>query len=81
MACGIPIIASNTSSFPEITQEIGILLDPLNIEEISISMERITTDKILRESFIDRGLKLSERYSWENNANEVRNIYGKFRQE
>ena len=81
MACGIPIIAPNTSSFPEITQKIGILLDPLNIEEISISMERITTESMLRGTLIDGGLKLSARYSWENNANEVRNIYGKFRQE
>jgi glycosyltransferase involved in cell wall biosynthesis len=79
MACGIPVIAPDALSFPEITQKIGILVDPLNIKEISLSMERVATDSTLRESFISRGLKLSERYSWEKNANEVRNIYEKVR--
>lgn len=77
MACGIPVIAPDALSFPEITQRIGILVDPLNIKEISLSMERVATDNVLRESFISRGLKLSERYSWEENANEVRKIYEK----
>ncbi|OGW38907.1 MAG: hypothetical protein A2Y97_06995 [Nitrospirae bacterium RBG_13_39_12] len=81
MACGIPIIAPDRLSFPEITQNTGILVNPLNTKEISLSMERAATDSILRESFISRGVKLSERYSWEKNANEVRNIYEKFRRE
>jgi glycosyltransferase involved in cell wall biosynthesis len=78
MACGIPVIAPDALSFPEITQKIGILVDPLNIKEISLSMKQVATDSILRESLISRGLKLSEIYSWEKNANEVRNIYEKF---
>lgn len=81
MACGTPIIAPNTLSFPEITQNIGILVEPLHIKEISFAMERMTHDNILRESLIFKGLKLSKRYSWETNANEVRNIYDKFRRE
>ena len=81
MACGIPVIAPDTLSFPEITQKIGILIDPLNINEISFSMKRLATDNTLRESFIRRGLKLSERYSWMKNANEVRNIYEKVKRD
>jgi glycosyltransferase involved in cell wall biosynthesis len=81
MACGTPIIAPNNLSFPEITKNIGILVEPLNINEISLAMERVTTNHILREILIEKGLKLSRRYNWEDNANEVRNIYDKFRQE
>jgi glycosyltransferase involved in cell wall biosynthesis len=81
MACGVSVIAPNNLSFPEITQDIGILIDPLNIKEISFAMERITLDNILRENLMLKGLKLSERYNWENNANEVRKIYEKFRRE
>lgn len=77
MACGIPVIAPDALSFPEITQKIGILIDPLNIKKIALSMERVASDNALRESFISKGLKLSEKYSWVKNANEVRNIYEK----
>ncbi len=79
MACGTPVIAPNALSFPEVTQNIGILVEPLNMKEISFALERITHDNILRESLIFKGLKLSDRYNWENNANEVRNIYERFK--
>ncbi|NWF52283.1 MAG: glycosyltransferase family 4 protein [Nitrospirae bacterium] len=81
MACGIPVIAPDRLSFPEITQNTAILLDPLNLKEISFAMERIAIDNMLRETLIKRGLELSERYNWESNAIKVKDIYEKFSQE
>ena len=81
MACGTPVIAPNNLSFSEITQNIGILVEPLHVKEVSLAMERMTHDNILRESLIFKGLKLSKKYNWETNANEVRNIYERFRRE
>lgn len=80
MACGVPVIAPDRLSFPEITQNIAILLDPFNLREISLAMERIVRDNLLRQNLIENGLKLAKRYNWKINAMRVRDIYEKFRQ-
>lgn len=68
---------TNILSFPEITENTGILVNPLNIKEISIAMEKIASVNELRESLINKGSNLSKRYNWRVNASEVRKIYEK----
>lgn len=69
---------TNNLSFPEITENTGILVNPLNIKEISIAMEKIASVNELRENLINKGSNLSKRYNWRVNASEVRKIYAKF---
>lgn len=69
---------TNNLSFPEITENTGILVNPLNIKEISIAMEKIASVNELRENLINKGSNLSKRYNWRVNASEVRKIYEKF---
>ena len=65
---------TNILSFPEITGNTGILVNPLNIKEISIATEKIASVNELRESLINKGSNLSKRYNWRINASEVKKI-------
>ncbi|MBP1645530.1 MAG: glycosyltransferase family 1 protein [Bacteroidetes bacterium] len=77
MACGCPIITSNTSAIPEIAGEGAILINPLNIEEISTMIERLIEDENFREKQINYGLERVKLFSWENTAKELIEVYQK----
>jgi glycosyltransferase involved in cell wall biosynthesis len=74
MACGCPVIASNTSSIPEIVDDAGILLDPFSVDAFSESIESVIEDsdqlELRRKSF-----EQSKRFSWEKCANETLKLY------
>jgi len=49
MACGIPVVASNTSSIPEVVGDAALLFDPYNVEEMAETMYRTLVDKNLKK--------------------------------
>ncbi|HBZ5596736.1 Partial mannosyltransferase B [Klebsiella quasipneumoniae] len=65
MSCGTPVITSNVSSLPEISGDAAILVDPLNINEISDAMSSIINDNSLRNELIGKGYTISEYYNWD----------------
>lgn len=71
MACGTPVIASRSSSLPEVVGDAGLLVDPLSIEAIRAAMERILEDQALRETLRVRGLERARAFSWERCAQET----------
>jgi glycosyltransferase involved in cell wall biosynthesis len=71
MACGAPVIASNTSSLPEILDSSAVLVDPHDVDELSGKMHELLTDDTLRESLIRRGKERSRRFTWERAAEEL----------
>lgn len=75
MACGCPVIASNTSCLPEIIGDAGILVDPYNEAELARSIEMIVSNSNLRRSLISRGIRQAENFSWEKTAKETLKIY------
>lgn len=75
MACGCPIITSNTSAIPEIAGKGAILINPLNIEEISTMIERLIGDENFRAKQINYGLERIKLFSWANTARELINVY------
>jgi len=76
MACGVPVITSNTSSMPEVAGDAALLTDPYNPEEITAAMIRITTDEKLRSELIKKGFAQAAKFSWKAMAEHVRQIYG-----
>jgi glycosyltransferase involved in cell wall biosynthesis len=48
MHCGTPVIASSTSSLPELVGDAGLLVDPLDVDDIAAAMGRIASDVRLR---------------------------------
>lgn len=75
MASGVPIIASKTSSIPEVIGDAGILIDPINIPEIKEAIERVLLDTSLRDSLKEKGIQRAKRFTWEKAALETLKIY------
>jgi glycosyltransferase involved in cell wall biosynthesis len=74
MSCGCPVIASNTSSIPEVVSNAGILVDPKNIDEIKLALEAFL-DSNYRHSYIQKGLARAKLFSWDEAAQQHIEIY------
>lgn len=77
MACGTPVIVSNTSSLPEVVGDAGILVDPHDIENISFEMDRLINDSEVRKTLSEKGLEQSRKFTWEDSARKVIEVYNR----
>ena len=75
MACGVPVICSNTSSLPEIAGQATIMVNPLDVEGLAAAMERVLGDQALQEEMIGKGMMQSGTFSWERTARETLQVY------
>lgn len=77
MACGAPVIASNTSSLPEILGDTALLVDPRDVGAIADATERVITNSALRDELRAKGIVQAAKYSWERAAQETLKVYEK----
>jgi glycosyltransferase involved in cell wall biosynthesis len=77
MACGVPVLASNTSCLPEIIGDAGLLVDPYSPEAIAECIYKILADKDLRKSFIRKGFNRIKAFDWKKTAMETLDLYKK----
>lgn len=75
MACACAVIVSNSSSFPEIVGDAGVKVDPYHEEEIAEAMIKISEDRSLRESLIDKGLERVKLFSCEKAIEKLLEIF------
>jgi glycosyltransferase involved in cell wall biosynthesis len=75
MACGVPVIVSNTSSLPEIVGDAGILVNPEDSSEIAEAIRSVLDDDSKRENMRTKGIERAKRFSWEKCAGETLRIY------
>lgn len=75
MACGVPVVAANNSSIPEIAGDAALLFDAEDVEDISNAINRILTDDLLRSALSKKGLKRAAFFSWEKCAREAIDVY------
>lgn len=68
MACGTPVIASNTTSIPEIVGDAAILYSPMEKDELAHQIERIVDDQEPRASMIQNGYERIKLFSWKQCA-------------
>ncbi|MCY4063281.1 MAG: glycosyltransferase family 1 protein [Chloroflexi bacterium] len=71
MHCGTPVIASETSSLPELVGDAGLLVDPLNVPAIAEAMGRCSDDAALRKLLIKRGYRRAKQFTWDAAAQQV----------
>ena len=74
MACGVPVVCSNTSSLPEVAGDAAVLVNPLDVDELSFAMDRVLQDKVLRDRMIDRGLAQAARFTWQRSARQLLDV-------
>lgn len=75
MACGTPVITSNTSSMPEIGGKDAALVNPESSEEITQMMLRMENDNEYREKIKAIGLERVGHFSWRNTASNLLKLY------
>ncbi len=71
MASGCPVVASSGNSLEEVGGSAALYVSPLSVEDISQAAIRLFGDTELRSQQIEKGLKKSMAFSWENTANST----------
>ena len=75
MACGTPVVTSNTSSMPEISGEAAVLVNPYDPFEIASNTDYLLSNSKYYSSKIEEGIIQSEKFNWTNTAKEILTIY------
>ena len=75
MANRTPVIASNTSSLPEVLDEAALLVNPENVFDIARGMKLILFDDVLRQKLIQKGIEQVAKFSWKLAAQKVVETY------
>jgi glycosyltransferase involved in cell wall biosynthesis len=75
MRCGVPVITSSVSSLPEVVGDAGLLVAPMDVEELAEAMYRLLQDATLCEELRQLGLERSADFSWERTAMETASVY------
>lgn len=68
MACGTPVVASGSTSIPEVTGDAALLVDPFDVESIAGGIQSILDDVALRESLRAAGLVRAGLFGWDRSA-------------
>ena len=72
---GCPVVLSDASCFPEIATDAAVYFDPNNVDSMVDSIERILSDRILRNEKVHKGLLRAEDFSWANSAANMHKAY------
>jgi glycosyltransferase involved in cell wall biosynthesis len=75
MACGCPVITANTSAFPEIVGDAGLMRDPLDARGFAKDIEKLLLDDAFRDDLIRKGLERAKMFSWETAAGKIEKVY------
>lgn len=69
--CGSPVIASNTSSLPEVVGDDSALFDPFSIDDISAKMTRLLSDVNFREGLVKTQFEHCKKFCWDTTAKDA----------
>jgi glycosyltransferase involved in cell wall biosynthesis len=75
MACGTPVVVSNSSALPEIVGDAALQVNPLNAAELAAAIRLLLTDSGLREQLAFRGKQRAAFFTWERTARETLKVY------
>lgn len=72
MACGVPVVVSDSTSLPEVVGDAGLLVDPRSAESIADGLARALSDTELRRRLIGLGLERAKLFNWDDVGARVR---------
>lgn len=75
MACGVPVITSNTTSLPEVVGEAGIALDPTDAGQVAIAIRQVLQNGQLADQMKSKGAARARLFSWDSAARLTLEIY------
>ncbi|MFV5348170.1 glycosyltransferase family 4 protein [Acinetobacter soli] len=71
MACGTPVITSNTTSLPEVAGKAAIIINPKEITEIKQAIELLSINKDISNELRECGYKQIEKFSWKKSKRKL----------
>ncbi len=75
MACGTPVVCSNTSSLPEVAGDAALQVNPLDVDALAEAIGRALINDELRRNLREKGLAQAARFSWEQTARKTQSAY------
>ena len=75
MACGTPVVTSNSSSLPEVAGDAAILVDPFDVDQIANAMWLVLSQPDLAAALSEKGLARAAQFTWERTARETIAVY------
>jgi glycosyltransferase involved in cell wall biosynthesis len=72
---GCPVIASGTTSIPEVGGDAALYVDPLDSADIAATMLRVLRDDALRSDLAQRGRDRAAQFTWEATARQTHGLY------
>lgn len=74
-ACGVPVIASHTSSFPETVGAGALLIDPLRPDDLFRALRELLRDAPLRDKLSQRGNVCAASFRWKSSARKTLAVF------
>lgn len=75
MACGAPVITSNTTALPEVAGDAAVLINPEDPVELGEAMSQVLQDSSLRTTLRSRGFERARQFTWERAAERTLAVY------
>ena len=79
MACGAPVVGSNTTSIPEVVGDAGLLADPRDAAALASALVRVLAEPGLAEELRRRGLRQAREFTWERTADAFAELFDEVR--
>jgi len=77
MACGCPVVSSNTGAIPELADGCAMLADPFDAEAMAANLVRLLSEPALAKTLRDKGIERAKRFSWPEAARQTLDIFRK----
>ncbi len=74
-ACGLPVVASRTTSITEVAEDAVLYIDPFSVEDIVRGMQEMEKSESKMQALIEKGFKQIEKFSWVNTAEQTLKVY------
>lgn len=71
MACGAPVITSNTTAIPEIVGDAALLFNPQSANELTNAMQNIMEDGLLANTLRERGVQRAAQFTWDESTRKT----------
>lgn len=75
MACGTPVVTSQSSSLPEVVGDAALLVDPNDVRAITDALLRVLGDQSLQSALRTKGIARAARFTWDRASRETHAIY------
>jgi glycosyltransferase involved in cell wall biosynthesis len=75
MACGCPVITSNSTSLPEVVGSAGMMVAPEDVDGLADCLQKVLTDEECRAGMIEAGIRRAAEFTWKKYAEGMFDSY------